>query len=55
MQKLPRGMGQTLIARRGEKDDAAGISDALVELVETSALTLPGVDEATVIWEEWGV
>jgi len=55
VQKLPRGAGPTLVARRGEKDDQGGLSDQLMELVETSPIGAPEIDESDGIWEEWGL
>lgn len=53
LQKLPKGEGRTLAARRGEKDDTLGLSDQLFELVETSALSDQTWNESDLMWEGW--
>lgn len=53
LQKLPKGEGRTLAARRGEKDDSLGLSDQLFELVETSALSAQTWNESDLMWEGW--
>lgn len=55
VQKRERGKGPTLIARRGNKDDGKGLSDQLVELIETAPLTDEAANDFGVIWDEWGV
>lgn len=43
-----------LVAMRGELDDKDGISDKIVELVETSEIrTAPPVSSVPAIWDEW--
>jgi len=54
LQKLPRGKGRTLLARRGEKADTLGLSDQLFELVETSDLSGQTWNESDILWEPWG-
>lgn len=55
VQSRARGKGPILIARRGTKDDAKGMSDQLVELIETAPLTDQTSNDFGVIWDEWGV
>ncbi|KAF8339639.1 uncharacterized protein EI90DRAFT_3117436 [Cantharellus anzutake] len=53
LQKLAKGDGPTLVARRGGKDDDFGLSDELIEIVETSALSDQTWNESDLMWEEW--
>ena len=53
VQNIPPGSGPTLFARRGLKDDAQGLSDELLELLETSPVSAPPED-SSFMWEEWG-
>ncbi|KAF9507500.1 hypothetical protein BS47DRAFT_1366615 [Hydnum rufescens UP504] len=52
VQKILLGSGPTLFARRGQKDDVDGLSDELLELLETSPVVAPPMD-SSILWEEW--
>ena len=52
----PPAHGPLLVAMRGSKDDEEGMSDRIVELVETAAITTktPGAFKAADgLWDEW--
>ncbi|KAF8312518.1 hypothetical protein DL93DRAFT_2229023 [Clavulina sp. PMI_390] len=58
LQGLPKLSNQPppiIIARRGEKNNEAGMSDQLIELVPTAPLEIPSMDDSGIIWDEWGV
>lgn len=43
-----------LVAMKGDHDDKEGISDKIVELVETSEITpTPATAGAESLWDEW--
>lgn len=43
-----------LIAMRGGKDDRGGVSEKIVELIETQEIGLVSpTNEAAAIWDEW--
>jgi len=49
----PPDGGPVLLALRGEKNDADGMSDRLAELVETVDLTTPVARDNRGLWDEW--
>jgi len=52
VQNGPLGSGPMLFARRGQKDDTEGLSDELLELLETLPVVAPPID-TSILWEEW--
>jgi RHO1 GDP-GTP exchange protein 1/2 len=50
VQNVSPGSGPMLFARQGQKDDAEGLSDELLELSETSPVVAPPMD-SRILWE----
>jgi hypothetical protein len=46
-----------LVAMRGGKDDQDGVSDKIVEMIETEEISLmtPTAEQAPSVWDEWGM